>query len=110
MDGEEVMPGIHDCEPPTERRPLSEPREWKCPECGAWWDIDPANPPLIAPPLTSDTNEGIVRARWVRRATTDDLLKGGAFALPQDSAGQDAAAANEANAEQEFNAFHSQQP
>ena len=50
-----------------ERRPVSEPTEWQCPECGAWWDVDPKTSPEIAPSYDFETKEAILDARWVRR-------------------------------------------
>jgi hypothetical protein len=58
---------LHVCEPPMEQRSTSDPTGWRCPECEAWWDIEPGVPPQVAPAFDFMTHQGIVPAKWIRR-------------------------------------------
>jgi hypothetical protein len=60
---------LHVCDPPMDQRPASEPTEWRCPECGTWWEVETAVPPEVAPAFDFLTHQGVVPARWVRRET-----------------------------------------
>ena len=67
---------LHICQPPMELRVASAPTEWRCPECGSWWDVAPAVPPEVAPAYDFLTHQGTVPAKWVRR--DDQELPGAA--------------------------------
>jgi acetone carboxylase gamma subunit len=30
----------HDCQPPTEDRPIDAAKQWTCPECGDVWEVE----------------------------------------------------------------------
>src|SRR5436190_278940 len=60
-----MVEDFHICQPPMEQRSASAPREWRCPDCGTWWAVEPAVPPEVAPAFDFLTHQGIVPARWV---------------------------------------------
>jgi hypothetical protein len=62
-----MMDEIHICQPPMEQRSTTSSTEWRCPDCGTWWDIEPGVPPEVAPAFDFLTHQGIVPARWVPR-------------------------------------------
>jgi len=60
----------HNCEPPTEERPVEAPRTWVCPECHDLWEVRPL---ASVEPVRSYTFRpeggaypGPTPAQWVR--------------------------------------------
>jgi hypothetical protein len=62
------FPDLHVCEPPLEPRPVSAAPEWRCPACGAWWDVDSGVPPEVLPAYGFTSHQEVVPARWIPRA------------------------------------------
>jgi hypothetical protein len=63
----------HECRPPLENRPFTEPT-WTCPECETVWEvrprIDPENPP-IATAYDFATGTPTTPSRWIRQEEAD---------------------------------------
>src|SRR5262245_25320121 len=47
----------HDCQPPTERRPVDDPMTWTCPDCGDVWAVEPLGSVNPAPSYDFGTDE-----------------------------------------------------
>jgi hypothetical protein len=60
---EEIVNEKHECHPPMEDRPKTEPKEWPCPRCGRLWRVE-----VIAEAYRFSEGGGpitLTHARWV---------------------------------------------